>query len=150
MGKARLAIAAAVVVLAALAAGGAVAVSGDITGFPNKIATVDLTGYKLQTFYPLGTNTGNTFDQTYAGGGRVSAFGVKGPGTGLVFKSKYIAMPVGHKLLMVTWYLNPKGTITDVFLMNFKSGIVSDVAPNKKPQSLGTVKVLKTGSHPIP
>jgi len=149
MRKARLAIAAVVVVLAALAAGGAVAVSGDITGFPNKIATVDLSGYKLETFYPLGTNTGNTFDQNYASRSRVSAVGVKGPGKGLVFTSKYIAMPVGHKLLMVTWYLN-NGTLTDVFLMNFKSGIVSDVAPNKKPQSLGTVKILKTGSHLIP
>lgn len=149
MGKARLAIAAAVVVLAALAAGIAVGGSGGITGFPNKIATVDLAGYKLQTFYPLGTNTGNTFDQTYASRGRVSAVGVKGPGKGLVFTSKYIAMPVGHKLLMVTWYLK-KGTLTDVFLMNFKTGVVSDVAPNKKPQSLGTVKILKTGSHPIP
>ena len=115
MRKARLAIAAVVVVLAALAAGGAVAVSGDITGFPNKIATVDLSGYKLETFYPLGTNTGNTFDQNYASRSRVSAVGVKGPGKGLVFTSKYIAMPVGHKLLMVTWYLN-KGTLTDVFL----------------------------------
>ena len=149
MRKARLAIAAAVVVLAALTAGIAVAVSGDITGFPNKIATVDLTGYKLQTFYPLGTNTGNTFDQNYASRSHVSAVGVKGPDKGLVFTSKYIAMPIGHKLVMVTWYLN-KGTLTDVFLMNFKSGVVSDVAPNKKPQSLGTVKILKTGSHPIP
>lgn len=149
MSKARLATAAAVVVLGVLAAGSAVAVSGDITGFPNKIATVDLAGYKLQTFYPLGTNTGNTFDQNYVSSSRVSAVGVKGPGKGLVFKSKYIAMPVGHKLLMVTWYLN-KGTLTDVFLMNFKSGVVSDVAPNKRPQSLGTVKILKTGPHPIP
>lgn len=123
MSKARLATAAAVVVLAALAVGSAVAASGDITGYPHKIATVDLAGYKLQTFYPLGTNTGNTFDQNYVSGSRVSAVGVKGPGKGLVFKSKYIAMPVGHKLLMVTWYLN-KGTLTDVFLMNFKSGVV--------------------------
>ena len=149
MSKARLAVAAAVVLLAALAAGGAVAVSGDITGFPNKIATVDLAGYKLQTFYPLGTNAGNTFDQNYVSSSRVSAVGVKGPGKGLVFRSRYIAMPVGHKLLMVTWYLD-KGTLTDVFLMNFKTGVVSDVAPSKKPQSLGTVKILKTGRHPIP
>ena len=149
MGKARFAIAAAVVVFAAVAAVSAVAVSGDVTGFPNKIATVDLSGYKLQTFYPLGTNTGNTFDQSYVSSSHVTAVGVIGPGKGLVFKSKYIAMPVGHKLLMVTWYLN-KGTLTDVFLMNFNSGVVSDVAPNKKPQSLGTVKILKTGSHPIP
>lgn len=52
-------------VLAARAAVPALAGSGDITGYPAKIATVDLSGYKLQTFYPLGTNTGNTFDQSY-------------------------------------------------------------------------------------
>jgi hypothetical protein len=149
MVKVRLATVAAVVALFAAVAVPAVAGSGDITGYPNKIATVDLSGYKLQTFYPLGTNAVNTFDQNYAGGQKVSAIGVVGPGKGVVFKSKYIAMPVGHKLLMVTWYLS-KGTITDVFLMNFKTGIVSDVAPNKKPESLGTVKILKSGAHPIP
>lgn len=58
-------------------------------------------------------------------------------------------MPVGHNQLMVPWYL-AKGTITDVFVMNFTTGIVSDVAPNKKPQSLGTVKGLKRGHHAIP
>jgi hypothetical protein len=149
MVKVRLAALAMVAALFAAVAVPAVAGSGNVTGYPNKIATVDLSGYKLQTFYPLGTNAVNTFDQNYAGGQKVSAIGVVGPGKGVVFKSKYIAMPVGHKLLMVTWYLS-KGTITDVFLMNFKTGIVSDVAPNKKPESLGTVKILKSGAHPIP
>jgi hypothetical protein len=143
--KVRLATVAMVAAMFAAVAVPAVAGSGNITGYPNKIATVDLSGYKLQTFYSLGTNAGNTFDQNYRGGQNVTAVGVIGPGNGLVFKS----MPVGHKLLMVTWYLS-KGTITDVFLMNFKTGIVSDVAPNKKPQSLGTVKILKSGTHPIP
>ena len=32
-------------------------------------------------------------------------------------------------MLMVTWYLDD-GTITDVFVMNFQTGIVSDVAPH--------------------
>jgi hypothetical protein len=149
MGKRRLAAAAAVATLAATVAVPAVAGSGDITGYPAKIATVDLTGYKLQTFYSLGTNTGNTFNQKYLSGHRVTAVGVKGPGKGVVFTSKYIAMPVGHNQLMVTWYLK-KGTITDVFVFNFTSGIVSDVAPNKVPQSLGTVKILKKGSQAIP
>jgi hypothetical protein len=149
MGKTRIAVAATVVMLAAAVALPASAGSGDITGFPVKIAKVDLAGYKLQTFYPLGTNAVNTFDQTYLSSNHVSAVGVKGPGKGLVFRSKYIAMPVGHKLLMVTWYL-PSGKITDVFVMNFATGIVSDVAPNKKPESLGTVKILKAGRHAIP
>jgi hypothetical protein len=149
MSKTRLGIAAAVAVLVAAVAVPALAGSGGITGYPGKIATVDLSGYKLETFYSLGTNTGNTFDQSYLGGHNVSAVGVKGPGKGVVFTSKYIAMPVGHNELMVTWYL-AKGTITDVFVMNFATGIVSDVAPNKKPQSLGTVKILKKGPHAIP
>jgi hypothetical protein len=139
-------------VLAALtimAATAAIASSGGITGFPAKISTVNLAGYKLQTVYPLGTNTGNTFDQSYVSDSRVTALGVEGPGKGVTFASKYLAMPVGHKLLMVTWY-TPDGTLEDVFLMNFSTGIVSDVAPNKKPQSLGTVKILKAGAHPIP
>jgi hypothetical protein len=148
MSKTRLVMAATVAMLVG-AAVPAVAGSGDITGYPTKIATVDLSGYKLETFYPLGTNAVNTFDQNYRGGHKVTAVGVKGPGKGVVFTSKYIAMPVGHKQLMVTWYL-AKGTITDVFVMNFATGIVSDVAPNKKPQSLGTVKILKAGPHAIP
>lgn len=149
MGKAKLAVVAAVVAVVAAVALPASAGSGNITGYPTKLATVDLSGYKLQTFYPLGTNAVNTFDQDYVSSNHVSAVGVKGPGKGLVFKSKYIAMPVGHNMLMVTWYL-AKGTITDVFVMNFATGIVSDVAPNKKPQSLGTVKILKAGPHAIP
>jgi hypothetical protein len=149
MNKAKVAIVAAVVVLVAVVALPAGAGSGNITGYPTKIARVNLSGYKLQTFYPLGTNAVNTFDQNYLSSNHVSAVGVKGPGKGLVFTSKYIAMPVGHKLLMVTWYL-AKGTITDVFVMNFATGIVSDVAPNKKPQSLGTVKIMKAGPHAIP
>src|ERR1700733_15366579 len=104
MVKVRLATMTVVAALFAVVALPAVAGSGNITGYPNKIATVDLSGYKLQTFYPLGTNTGNTFDQNYGGGQNVTAVGVVGPGKGVVFKSKYIAMPVGHNLLMVTWY----------------------------------------------
>jgi hypothetical protein len=38
-------------------------------------------------------------------------------------------MPVGNKMVMVTWYTGD-GTITDVFVMNFQTGIVSDVAPH--------------------
>jgi hypothetical protein len=82
MGKARLAIGAAVVAVVAAVALPASAGSGNITGYPTRIATVDLTGYKLQTFYPLGTNAVNTFDQDYVSNNHVSAVGVKGPGRG--------------------------------------------------------------------
>src|SRR5262245_15685965 len=88
-----------------------------ITGFPNQINKVDLKGYKLITSYPLGANTGFTFEQTYLPGGKVSAHAL--PPTGQVFNMNYVAMPVAQKMLMVTWYLDD-GTLTDVFVMNFK------------------------------
>ena len=123
-----------------------------ITGFPNQINQVDLSGYVIQTSYPLGANTGFTFQQTY-GATTVSAHAV--PDNGQRFVSNYVAMPVGNKMLMVTWYLDD-GTITDVFVMNFQTGVVSDVAPHPNtpagpgPPSLGTVKVLAKGPHRIP
>ncbi len=139
--------------IAGLAAAGGTAVAiasgGSITGFPNQINMVNLEGYKLVTSYPLGTNTGNTFQQTYAANGNVSATGVVGPFKGQTFSSKYIAMPVGSKQLMVTWY-TPDGVLTDVFVMNFNDGIVSDVAPGKSPASLGIVRIDRVGAHAIP
>ena len=106
----------------------------------------------LQTSYPLGANTGFTFQQTY-GSTTVSAHAV--PDDGQRFVSNYVAMPVGNKMLMVTWYL-ADGTITDVFVMNLQTGIVSDVAPHPNPPngpsppSLGTVKILTQGASRIP
>jgi hypothetical protein len=127
----------------------AVADAPSITGFPNEIRKVDLVGYKLVTSYPLGTNTGNTFQQTYLHNGRFSAVGLAGPFTGQTFSANYVAMPVAHKLLMVTWYTDA-GTLVDVFVMNFTTGIVSDVAPGPSPPSLGTVQIMKQGENPIP
>jgi hypothetical protein len=118
-----------------------------ITGFPNEIRKVDLAGYQLVTSYPLGANTGFTFEQTYLPGGKVSAHAL--PPTGQVFVSNYVAMPVGNKQLMVTWYAD-NGVLNDVFVMNFKSGVVSDVAPGPSPPSLGTVKIVRKGPSRIP
>jgi hypothetical protein len=128
----------------------ATASAPSITGFPNKIKTVNLDGYVIKTSYPLGANTGFTFQQTY-GATTVEAHPLPNPDD-LHFNSNYVAMPVGHKMLMVTWF-DDNHTITDVFVMNFKTGIVSDVAPVAPPgnlQSLGTVKVLHKGGHKIP
>ncbi len=139
-----------VVALAVFATTGIAAATANapsITGFPNQIRKVDLAGYKLVTSYPLGANTGFTFEQTYLPGGKVSAHAL--PPTGQVFASNYVAMPVAHKLLMVTWYAD-NGTLNDVFVMNFKKGIVSDVAPGPSPPSLGTVKITQRGPHRIP
>ena len=118
-----------------------------ITGFPNQIRRVDLAGYKFITSYPLGANAGFTFEQTYLAGGTVSAHPL--PPTGQVFTSNYVAMPVGNKMLMVTWYLDD-GTLTDVFVMNFQTGVVSDVAPVPSPASLGSVQIEQAGPSRIP
>jgi hypothetical protein len=143
------------VAFAAFATMGIAAASADaptITGYPNQIRKVDLSGYVLQTHYTLGANTGFTFQQTY-GSKTVSAHAV--PDNGQRFLSNYVAMPVGNKMLMVTWYLDD-GTITDVFVMNFQTGVVSDVAPHSdppagpSPPSLGTVTVIAKGSSRIP
>ena len=123
-----------------------------ITGFPKQINKVNLDGYVLQTSYSLGANTGFTFQQTY-GLSMVSAHAL--PDNGQRFVSNYVAMPVGNKTLMVTSYLDD-GTITDVFVMNFQTGVVSDVAPHPNPPtgpsppSLGTVKVITQGASRIP
>jgi hypothetical protein len=141
--------------LVAFATTGIAAASAEaptITGYPNQIKKVDLSGYVLQTSYSLGANTGFTFQQTY-GSKTVSAHAV--PDDGQRFLSNYVAMPVGNKMVMVTWYLDD-GTITDVFVMNFQTGVVSDVAPHQdppngpSPPSLGTVKVLTQGTSRIP
>jgi len=128
----------------------AIARGHDITGYPNELKPVDLDGYVLETSYPLGNNQGNTFDQTYHADGTFSAVCVSGPFAPCTGGANYTAMPVGPKQLMVTWYLDD-GTLIDVFVFNFKSGIVSDVAPGATPPgSLGIVKVLQRGDARIP
>ena len=139
-----------IVALAVFATTGIAVATADaptITGFPNEIRKVDLAGYKLVTSYPLGANTGFTFEQTYLPGGKVSAHAL--PPTGQVFIANYVAMPVGNEQLMVTWYAD-NGTLNDVFVMNFQTGVVSDVAPGSSPPSLGTVRITKEGASRIP
>jgi hypothetical protein len=128
----------------------AIARGHDVTGYPDRINRVDLDGYVLQTSYTLGVNTGNTFEQTYLPDGKFSARCVSGPFAPCAGAGNYVAMPVGHKQLMVTWYLDD-GTLIDVFVFNFKSNVVSDVAPGTTPPgSLGTVEILDRGSERIP
>ena len=125
---------------------------GSITGYPTQINTVDLTGYTIVTRYTLGNNTGSTFQQDYSSTS-VDAFAIGGPFVGGGhFDSDYTALPVGHHKLMIAWF-NQTGErwSTDIFVMNFKTGIVSDIAPpNAQPVSLGTVKIVKYGPNPIP
>lgn len=125
---------------------------GSITGYPKRINTIDLSGYTIVTTYTLGNNTGSTFQQDYSSTS-VDAFAIAGPFVGGGhFDSDYTAMPVGHDMLMISWFnqTGPRWS-TDIFVMNFKTGIVSDVAPpNAQPLSLGTVKIVKYGPQRIP
>jgi hypothetical protein len=151
----RLVVAVLVATFALFGATQALARSHDITGYPDQINRVDLDGYVLQTSYPLGNNAGNTFKQTYEPDGKFSAECVSGPFFPCAGAANYVAMPVGPKQLMVTWYTvdnNGVATLIDVFVFNFKSGIVSDVAPGSPtpPGSLGTVKILERGDARIP
>jgi hypothetical protein len=125
---------------------------GSITGFPNEIKTVDLSGYTIVSSYTLGNNAGSTFQQDYTSTS-VDAFAIGGPFVGGGhFDSDYTALPIGHKMLMISWF-NQTGVrwSTDIFVMNFATGVVSDVAPpNAQPVSLGTVKIVKYGPTRIP
>jgi hypothetical protein len=143
--------------VAVFATFGIAAASADaptITGYPGQINKVDLTGYTIQTSYSLGRNAGHTFVQVYDSSSTVTAHQVL-PGPFCCFSTHYTAMPVGNKMVMVTWFNGGPGgdgAITDVFLFNFQTGIVSDVAPDpvNGPESLGTVKILVRGPHRIP
>jgi hypothetical protein len=118
--------------------------------FPPSVQHFDLSGYVLQTKYTLGTNTGNTFEQTYTGTS-VKGKPVDGPFVGTDFPpADYIAMPVGHKMLYVVWQRPSDHAIIDAFVMNFQTGVVFDYAPGEKPESSGTVKILQKGPAHIP
>ncbi len=114
------------------------------------IKRFNLNGYVINTDYSLGRNTGNTFQQTYKSG-TVHGVPIKGPFVGTKFPVEdYVAMPIGNHEIYVTW-LDPKThALVDVFVMNFTTGIVYDYAPAAKPESSGTVTVVKKGKTPLP
>jgi hypothetical protein len=120
-------------------------------GFPPNVNRFDLSGYKLETNYTLGRNTGNTFDQTYTGSS-VQGVPVAGPFVGTVFPPvDYVALPIAHKTLYVAWLDPSTHAIVDAFVMNFKTGVVFDYAPGSaSPESSGTVKILVKGANRIP
>src|SRR5262249_36579966 len=121
-------------------------------GFPPSVTRFDLSGYVLQTRYTLGRNTGNTFQQTY-GPAQVQGVPTEGPFVGQTFPPEdYVALPVAHKTIYVAWLDPNTHAIVDAFVMNFKTGVVFDYAPddNQKPESSGTVKILQRGANRIP
>jgi hypothetical protein len=117
--------------------------------FPPNVDRFNLDGYKIETNYTLGRNTGNTFDQTY-GATQVQGVPVKGPAVGMTFPpANYVALQIAHKTLYVAW-LDPANNIIDAFVMNFKTHVVFDYAPGSStPESSGTVKILQRGAQKI-
>src|SRR5580704_4267411 len=111
----------------------------------------DLNGYVIDTSYTLGRNTGNTFQQTY-GNSMVQGVPIKGPLVGTKFPSEdYIAIPIGHHELYVSWLDPTNFAIVDVFVMDFAHHIVFDYAPGSDhPESAGTVTVVHRGRSPLP
>jgi hypothetical protein len=124
---------------------------GGTHGFPPNVNRFDLTGYKLETKYTLGRNTGNTFQQTYTGG-KVQGVPVEGPFVGTVFPPvDYVALPIAHKQIYVAWLDPDTHAIVDAFVMNFNTGVVFDFAPGSaSPESSGTVRILAKGANRLP
>ena len=111
----------------------------------------DLNGYVLDTSYTLGRNTGNTFRQTY-GHSMVQGVPIKGPLVGTQFPPEdYVAIPIGHHELYVTWLDPVTFAIVDAFVMDFAHHTVFDYAPGSDhPESAGTVTVVHRGRSPLP
>jgi hypothetical protein len=120
-------------------------------GFPPSVERFDLSGYKIETKYTLGRNTGNTFQQTYTASS-VQGVPVAGPFVGTTFPPEdYVALPVARKTLYVAWLDPTTHAIVDAFVMNFKTGVVFDYAPGSaQPESSGTVRVIAAGPNRIP
>lgn len=121
-----------------------------LTGYPDKINTIDLNGYQIQTSYPLGKlDAGSTYLQTYTHN-TVTAVAVAGPYVGSPpVTYGYIAMPVTHNIMLLVW-LEPNSQ-HNTFVYNFTDHESSVVTYDQAGDpSLGSVFVTKAGSQPIP
>lgn len=112
---------------------------------------LDLSGLVINTDYTLGTNTGNTFQQTYSPGGTVLGVPIAGPNVGVVFPTDdYVAVPISSDQLYVTWLDPSTDAIVDVFVFNFATHTVFDYAPGSTPESAGTITVVHRGKTRLP
>jgi hypothetical protein len=111
----------------------------------------DLNGYVINAKYTLGTNTGNTFQQTYTDS-TVHGVPIAGPNVGVQFPVEdYVALPIGNHELYITWLDPSTFAIVDVFVFNFQNHTVYDYAPGSAhPESAGYIKVVKRGTHRLP
>lgn len=132
------------------ASGGGAAKPNKLTGYPTKINTIDLNGYQIETSYPLvKLDAGSTYLQKYTGNS-VTASAIAGPYVGSPASHfKYIAMPIAHDILLLVW-LEPKFK-HNTFVYNLKTHLSSVVTWDQQGDpSLGSVTIVKKGSHPIP
>ncbi len=136
--------------VAVAASAGRGAPPNKLTGYPTKINRVDLAGYQIETIYPLGKlDAGSTYLQKYTAN-TVTATAVAGPYVGSPASHfHYIALPVTHDILLLVW-LEPKFK-HNTFVYNLKTHLSSVVTWDQKGDpSLGSVTIVKAGSHPIP
>jgi hypothetical protein len=136
--------------VAVAASAGSGAPPNKLTGYPSKINRINLAGYQIETSYPLGKlDAGSTYLQKYTAN-TVTATAVAGPYVGSPASHfNYIAMPVTHDILLLVW-LEPKFK-HNTFVYNLKTHLSSVVTWDQKGDpSLGSVTIVKAGSHPIP
>jgi hypothetical protein len=154
----RVRIAAAAATVALTSGGIAAAVTSTASASPRPkpaaapaLTRFDLKGYVINAKYTLGRNTGNTFQQTYQGS-TVLGVPIAGPNVGVTFPTEdYVAVPIGHHELYVTWLDPSTDAIVDVFVMNFQTGTVYDFAPGSAtPESAGTIRVVARGADRLP
>ena len=162
----RIRIAAAALTVALLSGGVAAALTSTASATPRSTAATsvnkhhpgklsltrfNLNGYVINAKYTLGRNTGNTFQQTYQNS-TVLGVPIAGPNVGTTFPTEdYVALPIGHHELYVTWLDPSTDAIVDVFVMNFTTHTVYDFAPGSAtPESAGTITVVTRGASRIP
>lgn len=134
--------------LAAATTGGAK--PNKLTGYPTKINRLNLSGYQIETSYPLGKlDAGSTYLQTYSGD-HVTGTAIAGPYVGSpAVTYKYVALPVTHDILLLVWLEG--GFKHNSFVYNLKDHISSVVTWDKPGDpSLGSVTIVHQGPHPIP
>lgn len=132
------------------ATSGGAAKPNRLTGYPTTIKKINLAGYQIETSYPLGKlDKGSTYLQKYTATG-VVATAVKGPYVGSpASRFKYIAMPIQHDEILLVW-LEPHFK-HNTFVYNLKDHISSVVTWDQAGDpSLGSVSIVKKGSHPLP
>jgi hypothetical protein len=151
VGLAAGAIAAALTTGASASPTSAARTANNLSGPKISVDRFDLNGYVINAQYTLGRNTGNTFQQTYTHS-MVQGVPIEGPFVGVTFPPEdYVALPIGHHQLYITWLDPTTFAIVDAFVMNFVTNTVYDYAPGSDhPESAGKITVVQAGPNRIP